>query len=547
MYEMTGSIGHANNFGDLGTSAKDEARLQLRTDCSDPYALLGFLELYRKTQKKCFLDMATTIGNNILADRFHKGFFVPTKNALYTKFDYIEPLVLLHLDRAVNAKPSLVPDVWPSGSIFGCPYDGYGREEDHLVIYIQTEATELVKLLCEAAWDGKINEVKSLISMGADVDARAKVDSLTYKRILEFSTVLDMELAATLTHTTPLHCAAQGGHKEVAEFLIAKGADINSKSKYDQTPLSYAIWSQNKDLIKLLVSSGADVNLVSEKSPPLLHYAVFIGNMEIAKLLVDNGAKLDAKDQDGWTAIRHAASEGNRELVEFFASKSTEVSTLHIAACVGDLAGAKRLVEEGTDVDIKDEFGWTPLYWAASTGQMEVAEFLIAKGANVQAKTNNEETPLHQASKSGVEKLVELLISKNADVNAKDKSGNTPLHNATSSGNRVIVELLIAKGADINAQVFSQTPLHWAVSRGHKDIVELLIEKGADVDAKNSKGKTALQLAENQKHTEIAELLRKHGAKEDKALEGAPKKDKPADPNTVEPEELDDVGIIGRS
>jgi len=52
------------------------------------------------------------------------------------------------------------------------------------------------------------------------------------------------------------------------------------------------------------------------------------------------------------------------------------------------------------------------------------------------------------------------------------------------------------------------------VSAGHRDVAELLIVKGADVNAKNKWDRTALGIALREGHTEIVELLRKHGAKE---------------------------------
>ena len=39
---------------------------------------------------------------------------------------------------------------------------------------------------------------------------------------------------------TPLHCAGVFGHKETAELLIAKGADVNAKDEDGDTPLVYA-------------------------------------------------------------------------------------------------------------------------------------------------------------------------------------------------------------------------------------------------------------------------------------------------------------------
>ena len=80
-------------------------------------------------------------------------------------------------------------------------------------------------------------------------------------------------------------------------------------------------------------------------------------------------------------------------------------------------------------------------------------------------------------------------------------------------GRKDIVELLIAKGADVNAKFDDDgsTPLHLAAWKGHFETAELLIAAGADVNAKMEDGDTPLDLAKG--HPEIAELLRKHGAK----------------------------------
>ena len=113
--------------------------------------------------------------------------------------------------------------------------------------------------------------------------------------------------------------------------------------------------------------------------------------------------------------------------------------------------------------------------------------------------------------------LVEVLISKGVDVKARDTAGSTPLHDAAAAGHREVAELLIAKGADINAKTTNEdvtTPLHSAAFAGHKEMVELLIARGADANIRDYRGRTALDLAEQQRHTEIAEMLRKHGAKE---------------------------------
>ena len=55
---------------------------------------------------------------------------------------------------------------------------------------------------------------------------------------------------------TPLHIAAIRGNKEIAELLIAKGADVNAKAEYDNTPLLYAALTGHKEIADLLRKHG---------------------------------------------------------------------------------------------------------------------------------------------------------------------------------------------------------------------------------------------------------------------------------------------------
>ena len=138
MWEMARNIAKGNGYGDIGVSKNAQPNLNLGIRDSSPALLLGFLELHKKTGKSAFLQMAREIGDNILSERFYKGFFVRSRKHIYAKFDTSEPLVLLHLDAAVKAKPALVPQVWPSTSYFHCPYDGIGRTYDNSAIYSRT-------------------------------------------------------------------------------------------------------------------------------------------------------------------------------------------------------------------------------------------------------------------------------------------------------------------------------------------------------------------------------------------------------------------------
>ena len=89
------------------------------------------------------------------------------------------------------------------------------------------------------------------------------------------------------------------------------------------------------------------------------------------------------------------------------------------------------LIANGSDVNAKNQNGYTPLHKAVDDGHKEIVELLIAKGADVNAMEGGGGTPLHHAVLFvGDKKLAELLIAKGADVNAMDKDGNTPLNYA---------------------------------------------------------------------------------------------------------------------
>jgi ankyrin repeat protein/beta-lactamase regulating signal transducer with metallopeptidase domain len=393
------------------------------------------------------------------------------------------------------------------------------------------EVEKPVTSLHDAVALNDVEEVKRLISAGADVNAKNE------------------------DGWTPLNrgISAQGERiKQVAELLINAGADVNARGNPKlmgeaRTPLhcATALISKGTDIVRLLLDRGANVNVTAERGMTPLHWAVRNENLEAVRLLVDKGADFNLKNQEGWTAFSGAALRGRTDMTDLFLRKGVDTSSFHMAAFTGNLARVKELVATGSNVNAKDEFGWTPLFWAGCAGQTTVAEFLIenkadlaaqdgrghsllhqaarartdpvklvelliAKGADVNAKNATGDTPLHLVCYSNV---AELLIAKGADINAKDRPGYTPLYSAAEANHLEVAKLLISKGADVNAEEGSirTTPLQYAVMLGHTDMVRLLIDKGADVNIDTQTG-PALGLAVVGGHTNIVELLIAKGA-----------------------------------
>ena len=121
--------------------------------------------------------------------------------------------------------------------------------------------------------------------------------------------------------------------------------------------------------------------------------------------------------------------------------------------------------------------------------------------------------PIHDAAKKGNLAGVQAELDKGVDVNASG-NGQSPLHLAAIMGHVEVTELLIASGADLEGtDKHGNTPLHYTAHRGSKETAKLLITKGADLNVKRDDGNTPLDNATQYKHTEIIDLLRKHGGK----------------------------------
>ena len=185
-----------------------------------------------------------------------------------------------------------------------------------------------------------------------------------------------------------------------------------------------------------------------------------------------------AHRDDGWLTVKSQLITIVAALLVVGCGPSVDI---HQAAHDGDIQAVKQYLNASGDVNAKGEDGRTPLHVAVIGRQKKIVKLLLAEGADVNAKNRVELTPLYHAAIYGHTEVAEFLIAKGANVNAKDKNGSTPLHLATAGDRKGIVELFIAKSADVNA--------------------------------KNKGGRTPLDSAIAFKHTETADLLRKHGGK----------------------------------
>ncbi|XP_064607505.1 ankyrin repeat, PH and SEC7 domain containing protein secG-like [Liolophura sinensis] len=123
---------------------------------------------------------------------------------------------------------------------------------------------------------------------------------------------------------------------------------------------------------------------------------------------------------------------------------------LHYAASHGNVRWIQEILHKSGTVNLnkKDYYGKTPLYWAAYKGHKSCMEELLKFGAIVNTRCCHGGTPLHTVV-SIYPDCAALLIKHGADVNCSDNWGVTPMYLAASSGLLLVVHFLIVAGAKL--------------------------------------------------------------------------------------------------
>ncbi|HKB90634.1 MAG TPA: hypothetical protein VKC60_08985 [Opitutaceae bacterium] len=109
LWKMAHGIALDFDLGDVGEEPGKSVKLNLRTKCADPFALFSMLDLFRQTRADAYLQLSRAIGNNIVTQRYHHGYFTPFEDTIYANINTIEPYALLALDATIKGAPEKVP------------------------------------------------------------------------------------------------------------------------------------------------------------------------------------------------------------------------------------------------------------------------------------------------------------------------------------------------------------------------------------------------------------------------------------------------------
>jgi ankyrin repeat protein len=335
------------------------------------------------------------------------------------------------------------------------------------VEYLIRKHGSLEGALTESAEKGELEDVKLLISAGANAKNSAALYGACYFGHLEVVRVLldhgaDCNAAYNPPYNHPLVVASGKGHLEIARLLIDRGAAVN-------------ITAENGD-----GDGDMGYTLDGQRIDQPLEAAASGGHLEVARLLLDHGADISVHNG---MPLRLACG-GPREQIDvvrlFFDCGAVITGNFDNVVGEGDTNGNATIV-------------------AAACGHVNILRLLIAHGANAWVRLGQ---PLSDASEIGHTEVVRILLDAMGDMTGRDDL-ELALKSACRNGHLGVVRALIDRGADIHTE--TDAPLRFASFNGHWDVVKFLLDNKANVHADN--GRT-LQLTVNQGHHGIAQKSR---------------------------------------
>lgn len=188
-----------------------------------------------------------------------------------------------------------------------------------------------------------------------------------------------------------------------------------------------------------------------------------------------------ARDPNGVSAVLTAFYYGRAAIAPILIRRHPGLDVFE-AATSGDAARVRELT--GSDPSLVNAFaadGFHPLGLAAFFRRKDVLALLLERGADVAAPARNKlaVTALHSAVATDAgpvdHDIVRMLIDAGAPVNAPHLGGGTPLHTAAFTGDARSARMLLERGADPTKKTDDgKTAIDVARERGHDDVARML-------------------------------------------------------------------------
>ncbi|KAG7381097.1 hypothetical protein PHYPSEUDO_006473 [Phytophthora pseudosyringae] len=220
---------------------------------------------------------------------------------------------------------------------------------------------------------------------------------------------------------------------------------------------------------------------------------------------------------------------------------------LHHAALEGNVALVERMLKDGEDPDMRDEWTKTPIItMLVRHGLQEtrcifqernpvrrnlvtdcreedaertatttaILNIFLQHGANPDARSSGGKTALHYAISDGLCEATRILLDAGATIDAQDKDGRSSLYCAVQERSLLVTNLLVSYGASIDLQDKNDvSPLSLTVEKGYVDVMQIFLNAHALVATRERMdfaGEVLFQAVKG-KSTDIVRLLVESG------------------------------------
>ena len=297
----------------------------------------------------------------------------------------------------------------------------------------------------------------------------------------------------------------QGNYDHGRELLAATGKRINLSNGFAGISLSWCNQDWNTIDTEIALFSGPEKATLQKAEN--FHLA---GQDREATLLFEEVRQKYRNDPAKFSYLLERMAF---QMMAVF-PEPAHSRALHVAAASNELEALKFLIANGADLEVRNQYGDTPLNAATYSDQLEAAKILIEAGADINTSNNSGRSPLYNACLSKKTELAELLINKKANINSTDHFGLAPLHVATIYQLPGIVNILLSRGAHIDIRSDTgMTPLHYAIGNNDTEMVKLILSKGADINLKSNDGVEPLLYYAGADDEKMTRLMLDHGAR----------------------------------
>jgi ankyrin repeat protein len=201
----------------------------------------------------------------------------------------------------------------------------------------------------------------------------------------------------------PIIAATELNYYHMVVLLANHNANINIQNHIGFTALMEAAIQRNNRIMQFLIGKGARLETKANNGASALMVAVAAGNNRGARLLLEAGANPNVTDNNGITPLMRALESGdNPEMIKLLADFKTDLNArtpagkpaIMVYSYRNRIPAHKELIRLGADINIRDNEGKTPLIKAVLEGNLEMVKLLVESGANREIADNTGTTAL---------------------------------------------------------------------------------------------------------------------------------------------------------